>query len=156
MANKIMKIGILTREEYQQRTIAIAKGEYKPKRGEPKIWFESIQSMAQVLSNENQHLLQVILDTKPESIKELESITGRKSSNLSRTLNTMSRYGIVELKKIAKSIKPIVKVTDFKVEFGLHSHFAIDQPSNLNGQIENTSAINWGRTKGSSLLLTHM
>ena len=130
MANKTMKIGIISRKEYQQRTIAIAKGEYKLKRGEPKIWFESVQSMAQVLSNENQHLLQVILDTKPESIKELESITGRKSSNLSRTLNNLSRYGIVELRKIAKSVKPIVKVTDFKVEFGLHSSFVIDQSNN--------------------------
>jgi len=42
----------------------------------------------------------------------------------------MSRCGIVELKKIAKSVKPIVKVTDFKVEFGLHSHFVIDQQNN--------------------------
>lgn len=122
MPNKTMKIGIISKEEYKLRTIAMAKGQYKPKRGEPKIWFESIQSIAQVLSNENQHLLQIIIDTSPDSIKELEEITGRKSSNLSRTLTTMSRYGIVELKKVAKSIKPIVKATDFKVEFGLHSY----------------------------------
>ncbi len=135
-----MKIGIISKEEYKQRTIAIAKGQYKPKRGEPKVWFESIQSMAQVLSNENQHLLQKILDTNPDSIKELEETTGRKSSNLSRTLNTMSRYGIIELRKIAKSIKPIVKATDFKVEFGLHSHCLENQPNNQINRTEDTSA----------------
>ena len=39
-----MKIGVISREDYKKRTIAIARGEYKPKRGEPKIWFESVQS----------------------------------------------------------------------------------------------------------------
>ncbi len=35
--------------------------------------------MAQVLSNENQLLLKTILDCKPESLKELEVATGRRS-----------------------------------------------------------------------------
>jgi predicted transcriptional regulator len=121
MANKTLKVGIMSREEYKKRTIAIAKGEYRPKRGEPKIWFESVQSMAQVLSNENQQLLREILKRKPSSIKELETVTGRKSSNLSRTLKMMERYGIVELKRESRTVKPIVKATAFKVEFGLHT-----------------------------------
>ncbi|MBE9545935.1 MAG: transcriptional regulator [Proteobacteria bacterium] len=124
MSSKILKVGIMTREEYKKRTIAIARGKYKPKRGEPKVWFESLQSMAQVLNNENQGLLKVIIEKKPDSIKELEALTGRKSSNLSRTLRSMARYGIVDLKKQNKAVKPIVKATDFKVEFGLSSHFA--------------------------------
>ena len=119
MTKKIMRVGIISRKEYWKRTIAIAKGEYVPKRGEPKIWFESLQAMAQVLSNENQQLLKTIIDRKPKSIKELEFITGRKSSNLSRTLKTMERYGIVELSKQKKNIIPKVNITDFKVEFGL-------------------------------------
>ena len=102
-----------------KRTIAIAKGQYVPKRGEPKVWFESLQSMAQILSNENQELLKTIVEEKPASLQELEAITGRKKSNLSRTLKTMSRYGIVELKKQKKTVKPMVKATSFKVEFSL-------------------------------------
>ena len=121
MRKKVLKIGIIPREDYKKRTIAIARGEYKPKRGEPKVWFESINSMAQVLSSENQKLLKVIDEKKPTSLKELEVATGRKSSNLSRTLKTMSRYGIVDLVKHKKSIKPVVKATDFKVEFGINS-----------------------------------
>lgn len=46
---KIVKCGIMSPENYIQRTRAIARGEYKPQRGEPKIWFESLQTMAQVL-----------------------------------------------------------------------------------------------------------
>ncbi len=125
MAVKVMKVGIISREDYIKRTLAIAKGDYKPKKDEPKIWFESIQSMAQVLSTENQKLLQTIEQHKPRSLTQLEELTCRKKSNLSRTLKTMERYGIVVLEKKGGKISPRVKVTDFKVEFGLHSSFAI-------------------------------
>jgi len=124
MKKKTLKVGIISKEDYKTRSIAIAKGEYSPKSSEPKVWFESLQSMAQVLSNENRELLKIIINAKPDSIKELEKISGRKSSNLSRTLKILARYGIVELKKQKKSVKPIVKATDFKVEFGLNLHFA--------------------------------
>ena len=124
MTKKTIKIGIISRENYKNRTIAIARGQYKPKRGEPKIWFESVQSMAQVLSSENQELLRIIKKQKPESLKQLEALSGRKRSNLSRTLKTMSHYGIVDLIKRDRTIKPVVKATDFKVEFGLNTSFA--------------------------------
>jgi len=123
MTKKTIKIGIISRENYKKRTIAIARGQYKPKRSEPKIWFESVQSMAQVLSSENQELLRIIEKKKPESLKQLEAVTGRKRSNLSRTLKTMSQYGIVDLIKQDRAVKPIVKATDFKVEFGLNTSF---------------------------------
>lgn len=117
---KVVKIGIISREAYRERTIRIAKGEYVPRKGEPKIWFESLASMAQVLGRENQELLRVILDKKPASLGELEALTGRKKANLSRTLKTLERYGVVELESEKNRIVPKVKVTDFKVEFGLH------------------------------------
>ncbi len=121
MAKKAIKIGIMSREDYKKRTIAIARGDDKPKRGEAKVWFESVQSMAQVLSSENQELLKIIKEQKPASLKELELVSGRKRSNLSRTLRTMSRYGIVDLVKQNRTVKPVVKATDFKVEFGLNA-----------------------------------
>lgn len=55
MKSKTLYVGILSKADYIKRTIAIAKGEYKPKADEPKVWFESIKSLKQVLSNENQH-----------------------------------------------------------------------------------------------------
>jgi len=121
MGKKILKIGIISREDYKNRTIAIAQGKYKLRKDEPKVWFESVQSMAQVFSSENQKLLKIIKEQKPASLKELERVSGRKRSNLSRTLNTMSRYGIVDLVKQNRSVKPIVIATDFKVEFGLNT-----------------------------------
>jgi len=121
MTKKVLTIGLMSKSEYCKRTIAIAKGEYIPKKDEPKIWFESIQSMAQVLSEDNRALLRIILEKEPSSLKELEDVTGRKSSNLSRTLKMMSRFGLIELTKEKKTIRPIVKATDFKLEFGLNT-----------------------------------
>ena len=109
----------MSREDYKKRTMAIARGEYRPKKGEPKVWFETLQSMAQILSSENQQLLKIIKEKNPTSLKELEIATGRKRSNLSRTLHTMSRYGIIDLVKHNRTVQPVVKATDFKIEFGL-------------------------------------
>ncbi len=121
MNTKTVKVGIMKLEEYKKRTIAIAKGEYTPSKNEPKIWFESIKSMAQILSTENQELLKTIIQNNPNSLKELENLTGRAKSNLSRTLRTLERYGIVELNKKNNALVPIVKATHFQVEFGFEA-----------------------------------
>ena len=92
---KTLKVGIASREAYKKRTLAIAKGEYVPARGEPKIWFESLGTLSQVLSDQNRDLLKLILETSPQSLNELAERSGRATSNLSRTLRTMERYGLV-------------------------------------------------------------
>lgn len=121
---KAIKIGILPKEDYIKRTIAIAQGKYKPAKEEPKIWFESLQSMAQVLSNENQELLKIIQEKNPDSLTELEALSNRKKSNLSRTLKQLERFGVVQLiKSDGQKLKPQVLATDFEVSFGLNTGF---------------------------------
>jgi predicted transcriptional regulator len=118
--DKTLKIGIMSREEFKRRTIAIARGEYRPDKDEPRIWFESLQSFAQVLSDENRMLLHIIEEQKPTSIRQLEELTGRNKGNLSRTLRTMEGYGIVELvRRHAREKMPVVKATRFSLEIGL-------------------------------------
>jgi len=121
MTSRTLYVGIMSKADYIKRTIAIAKGEHKPKKDEPKVWFESIKSLAQVLSNENQELLKIIDEKHPKSLSELETLTGRKKSNLSRTLKTLERYGIAVLQKEKNTLIPKVNATDFRVEFGLGS-----------------------------------
>ncbi|MBW3508074.1 MULTISPECIES: transcriptional regulator [Janthinobacterium] len=108
-------IGIMPQEKIRERVLAIASGTYKPKPNEPKVWFTSIKSLAEVLSDENRALLHVILETQPESISALAETTGRKPSNLSRTLKTMSNYGIVELKRERNQVRPIATATEFRI-----------------------------------------
>jgi predicted transcriptional regulator len=95
----VLKIGIASREEMKARTMAVARGERKPHQDDPKVWFTSIESFAQVLSTKNKLLLEIIQKAKPTSLAELAKLSEREESNLSRTLHTMERYGFVELKK---------------------------------------------------------
>ena len=90
--------GIAGFEQMKARTMAIAQGKYKPAKNEPTVWFTSVESFARVLSERNRELLALIAREKPDSLTELAELAGRKKSNLSRTLKTMSLYGLVELK----------------------------------------------------------
>ena len=90
--------GIAGFERMKARTMAIARGKYKPAKSEPTVWFTSVESFARVLSERNRELLALIAREKPDSLTELAELAGRKKSNLSRTLKTMSLYGLVELK----------------------------------------------------------
>ena len=94
---KTLKIGIAGYDRMKARTMAIARGEHQPTRGEPMVWFTSIESFAKVLSGRNRELLALIAREKPGSLTELAELAGRNKSNLSRTLKTMSRYALVEL-----------------------------------------------------------
>ncbi len=114
---KTITIGIMPQAEMRARALSIAKGKYKPKPGEPKIWFPSMRSVAEVLSDENRNLLHVIRESQPQSLGELSQLTGRQVSNLSRTLKTMCNYGLVELKRAGggKQLRPIVKAQEFRI-----------------------------------------
>ena len=112
---KRINVGIMSQDKMRDRMVAIARGEYKPKANEPKIWFSSMKSLAEVLSDENRALLKIIQASQPESISNLAELTGRKQSNLSRTLKTMSRYGLVEMVRGNRNVKPIAKATEFEI-----------------------------------------
>ena len=96
---KTLKIGIADYGQMKRRTLAIARGDYRPAKGEPTVWFTSIESFAKVLSERNRELLALIAQEKPDSLTELAALSGRNKSNLSRTLKTMARHGLVELEK---------------------------------------------------------
>lgn len=109
------QIGILPQEQVRQRMLAIARGDHKPGPSEPKIWLTSMKSLAEVLSDGNRALLRVILETEPESISALAKTTGRKPGNLSRTLKTMSNYGIVDLQRERNLVRPVAKAAEFRI-----------------------------------------
>lgn len=118
---KVIKVGIMPMDAMRAYTLAIARGEHKPKAGEPKVWFASMKSFAEVLSDENRELLRVIFDYKPESISELERMTGRRAGNLSRTLHTMERYGLVRLEEGSygpgrRAVRPVAAARAVRLE----------------------------------------
>lgn len=66
----ILRVGIAPYEEIKKKTLAIARGEYKPSRTDPKVWFSSIESFAQVMSSKNKLLLEIIMKEKPDSMSD--------------------------------------------------------------------------------------
>ena len=117
---KTLKVGIASYDAMKARTMAIATGKLKPKASDPKVWFTSPESFAKLLSNRNRALLAVIADTRPESLNELAAQTGRTPGNLSRTLRTMERYGLVRLHKGARGmVRPEVPYRDVQLEMTL-------------------------------------
>ena len=60
---KGIKIGIMPQPQIHARVLAIARGELKPHPSDPKVWFTSMKSLAEVLSDYNRDLLKVIRDT---------------------------------------------------------------------------------------------
>ena len=115
----VLKIGIASREEMKTRTMAVARGKLKPSEDDPKVWFTSIESLAQVLSTKNKMLLEIIKKAKPTSLAELARLSEREESNLSRTLHTMERYGFVILRKTEKGKLLVIAPYDaYEVKYG--------------------------------------
>ena len=113
---KKMIIGIASQPDIRARALAIARGDHQPRAGEPKIWFTSMRSLAEVLSDDNRALLRVIREHKPESLSRLAELTGRAPSNLSRTLKTMEHYGLVEMRRDVRTVRPVAKASEFVIQ----------------------------------------
>lgn len=114
---KKLQVGIMSRNKFQSRAIDIACGRYKPKKNEPKIWFNSLESLCEVLNEKNMELLKIIDELKPESIDELAILSKREPGHLVLMLSLMARYGIIEMKRIGKNSKPIAKALDFNIQY---------------------------------------
>ncbi len=117
---KTLKVGIASYEDTKARTMAIARGELRPKPGDPKVWFTSPESFAKLLSNRNRALLARIADTHPASLSELAAASGRSPGNLMRTLKTMARYALVRLHKGERGkLRPEVPYREVCLEMSL-------------------------------------
>lgn len=116
---KQITIGIMPQAAMRARAIAIAKGEYKPKPDEPKIWFPSMKSLAETLSDRNMELIKIIAVKKPASIAALSLETGRACSNLSRTLTRLASFGFLTLqKRPGNVIKPVATQATYNISIG--------------------------------------
>ena len=113
---KTLHIGIAPAGYVKRRMMEIARGG-KLLPGEPKLWVSSLESLAKVLSERNMLLLQMIRNSHPQSLTELARLSGRAVSNLSRTLHSMERLGLVELEEKSRGRKvPVAVCTKVKLE----------------------------------------
>jgi predicted transcriptional regulator len=109
MKSRILRVGIAPRAATVRYTKDIVAGRRRRSADDPDIWFSSVGSFAKVLSERNRALLALIAQKHPPSIDALAAASGRAKSNLSRTLRTMERYGLVRLEKgYGRKLRPVV------------------------------------------------
>lgn len=82
------------------------------------LWFDSLRSLANVLSPENQKLLQCVKDKEPKTITELAALSGRAISNVCRTLKTMEKHGLIKMISTGNSTKVEILVDEWFVFVG--------------------------------------
>jgi predicted transcriptional regulator len=113
---KTLHIGIAPAGYVKRRMLEIARGG-KLLPGEPKLWVSSLESLAKVLSERNMLLLHVIRSSHPQSLTELARLSGRAVSNLSRTLHSLERLGLVAFEEKSRGRKvPTAVYTKVKLE----------------------------------------
>ena len=124
-----------TFREFQDHTLAIARGERRVEPGEPKIWsepvarsdkagtgvrFASLEAGAKLLSAKNRALLRTIAEREPKSVTELAAMTGRAEQNVLRTLNKLAMAGVVRLSRgEGRAKRPILAVRKVHIEIDL-------------------------------------
>ena len=99
----------------QSRCVIGIKGQMPDPDFPVDIWFDSLKSVANVLSKENQQLLKVIAEQQPKSVTELAMLTGRAVSNVSRTLKTLGKFNLVEMQSKKNMLRPTVTHQEFLV-----------------------------------------
>lgn len=94
----------------------------KKVRKEEGIYFESIDDMRSVLTNNRLAILRAIRENKPKSVYELSKILGRNLKNVNEDLKLLAEIGLVTLeatKKDRKRITPHVDYTKITLEIAV-------------------------------------
>jgi predicted transcriptional regulator len=63
------------------------------------VWFESLGTLSQVLSDQNRDLLKLILQTHPQSLSELAEKSSAVFVKDSMLLSLMERYGLIHFEQ---------------------------------------------------------
>ena len=122
-------------KEFQDFTLAVARGERTVDPNEPKIWMESrhgevggetamqftsLEAGAKLLSAKNRALLRLIATRGPQSVTELADMAHRAPQNVQRTLHRLSAAGIVRLNRNeGRAVRPMFIARKVHIEIDL-------------------------------------
>jgi predicted transcriptional regulator len=82
-------------------------------RKEEGIYFESIDDMRSVLTNNRLAILRAIRENKPKSVYELSKMLGRNLKNVNEDLKLLAKIGLVTLEATEKDRKRITPHVDY-------------------------------------------
>jgi predicted transcriptional regulator len=135
MTDKKGRVKTGTFKEFQDFTLAVARGERKVDPNEPKVWMESredatgtetavqfasLEAGAKLLSAKNRELLRLIVTREPQSVTELADMAHRAPQNVQRTLHRLSAAGIVRLSPgEGRAVRPTLTARKVHIEIDL-------------------------------------
>jgi predicted transcriptional regulator len=112
----INKLKIQSLKALREEMVAVAKGE-RPAPPDANIRsFNSLETVARLLTKENRKLLSLIRDAKPQSVTELAQLSCRSQPNLTRTLNKLEAAGFVVMSVHGRQKAPKVVLQKLTVE----------------------------------------
>jgi len=80
---------------------------------EESIYFDSIDTMRAVLTNNRLLILKTIRDRHPQSVYELATMLGRDSKNVNQDLKLLAGVGLVTLEKTETDKKRVMPVVGY-------------------------------------------
>lgn len=118
MANNLK---IQSLKSLREEMVAVAKGE-RPAPPDANVRsFNSLETVARLLTKENRKLLSLIRDSNPNSVAELAELSGRSQPNLTRTLNKLQAVGFVVMSLAGRQKAPRVALEKLTVEIDPYS-----------------------------------
>ncbi|MFZ0395907.1 MAG: MarR family transcriptional regulator [Terracidiphilus sp.] len=118
MANSLK---IQSLKSLREEMVAVARGE-RPAPPDANVRsFNSLETVARLLTKENRKLLSLIRDSNPKSVAELAELSGRSQPNLTRTLNKLQAVGFVVMSLDGRQKAPRVALQKLTVEIDPYS-----------------------------------
>lgn len=109
---KAIVIGIMPWEQNRDYILAVAGGSRPREPHRPKVWFASMKSLRDTLSNQRLALRrEVIKKMRPASMAELAEIAGSDPVTLARAMTTVSDFGVMELKRESDQVQLVAVTT---------------------------------------------
>ncbi len=78
------------------------------------IYFDSIDTMRSVLTNNRLLILKTIRERRPQSVYELAKMLGRDLKNVNQDLKMLSEIGLVTLEKTEADKKRVIPHVDYR------------------------------------------
>nr|WP_319554106.1 transcriptional regulator [uncultured Vibrio sp.] len=122
------RIGIADEELVRKYMLDVAAGKLNHVEDIPHFWFASLTELAQILSNDNIKLLNVIYHERPNSVGKLSEITGHSVEDLSISIDDLSSKGFVRIDIWGNEESLTAIYTSFEIIMGKELEAQLLQP----------------------------
>ncbi|EJO3860691.1 transcriptional regulator [Vibrio parahaemolyticus] len=112
------RIGIADEELVRKYMLDVAAGKLNNVEDIPHFWFVSLTELAQVLTNDNIKLLNMIDHERPNSVGKLSEITSRSVEELSISIDEIAAKGFVRIDRCGNEERLTAIYTSFEVLMG--------------------------------------